>query len=256
MIPQGTVVSTSGTGCVRFITDNDAVLTAGTEFVTVNCTAEVGGASGNVASGKIDMMVTNVIGIDYVTNLYEFKGGVNAENDEALRTRVLRSYTSVSNGTNAAYYKRLALSVEGVKSANVVGRSRGSGTVDVHISGDRATVSPSLISSVKAYLEEQRELNVDVEVYPAQPVNVNLGITVYLKDGYDISDVGANVRAALYDYFDTLEVGESVYENLLGKVILSVEGVYNYEWISNHTSRYILDPDDFAVLQSVIVEEG
>lgn len=256
LVPEGTVVATSGADSVRFITDADAVITAGDAFVTVSCTAEQGGASGNVGAHTINMQVTGVIGIDHVDNLYAFKGGANAEDDTALRKRILNSYTAVSNGSNAAYYKRLALSVEGVKSANVAAKVRGAGTVDIYISGDGTTVSTDLVARVNSLVSAQRELNVDVQVYPAQPVNANLGIVVYLKDGYDINDVGNNVENALYDYFDRLEVGESVHENLLGRVILSAEGVYNYDWMNNYHSRYMLDPDAFAVLNSVVIEEG
>lgn len=51
--------------------------------------------------------------MDGVENPEGFSGGQDAETDDELRSRLLESYHAVSNGSNAAYYRRLALAQDG-----------------------------------------------------------------------------------------------------------------------------------------------
>ena len=255
-IPQGTIVGTSGDVCVTFATTRAATLAAGVLSVTVPCIAETAGFEGNVAAQTVDVIITNVIGVDSVTNSSRISGGSDAESDESLRKRVLNTYISVSNGTNAAYYKKLAESVEGVKSACVTPRGRGAGTVDVYISGYNEEASPALVADVQRLLNEQRELNVNVLVSAALSVRVSLGIVVMVKDGYDFNAVSTALRSELSSYISSLGVGEDVLESYLGRVILSVEGVYDYYWINGYNSSYTIDNNEFSKFNAITIEEG
>ncbi len=254
-IPRGTIVGTSGDACVRFITDRAATLTAGTLSTTVPCTAETAGFEGNVMAQAVDTIITNVIGIDSVTNNSRISGGSDSENDESLRNRVLNTYVSVSNGTNAAYYKMLAESIDGVKSANVIPRGRGAGTVDVYIGGYNERVSQAVVAEAQRLLNKQRELNVDVRVSAATPVSVSLGVVVMLRDGYDFNNVSSALRSALDAYISSLGVGNDVIESHLGRVILGVDGVYDYNWMTNFSTYVPINNDEFAKFNTINVGE-
>ncbi|MBR2280458.1 MAG: baseplate J/gp47 family protein [Ruminococcus sp.] len=255
-VPAGTVVSTSGENPVRFKTDGEAVIPVGDYFVTVNCTAQMGGISGNVGAGTIDTLITNVVGIDSVTNLWAFTGGNDIESDESLRQRVLDTYKSVSNGTNKSYYKKLALSVEGVYSVNVVPAGRGAGTVDIYIASQNSRASNDLINSVQNLVDSQREINVDALVSTASVDLFTCGIYVTLKDGYDLADVRANIRNSVSEYISTLDVGESVREYPLSSAILKAEGVYDFEFNNLFPSSLHADEDTLIVLDDIIVSES
>ncbi len=255
LIPQGTVVSAGGANSVRFSTDEDAVINGGEYYISVPCTACIGGESGNIGANKIDTIVTSVVGVDGVQNLWAFKGGSEKESDEALRRRVLDTYKAVSNGTNKAYYKRLALSVDGVYSANVVPLVRGTGTVDVYIASRNAPATSALVSKVQAIMTAQRELNVSVEVSTADVQNVTVAVFVTLKDGYDLNTVRENIRASVSDYFDTLEVGDGVTEHPLSAAIIRAEGVEDFTFNPLYPSLVSVDNDTYAILNNVIVEE-
>lgn len=253
-IPKGTVVSTDEAGeQYRYLTDEAAVLTAGNTLVSVSCVAEKSGSEYNVSAYKIYTLVTNVVGIESVTNPAAFIGGADRESDEQLRKRILNSYATISNGTNRAYYKRLAESVDGVKSASVLSKVRGVGTVDVYICGDKTEATTALVKRVQAVMNEQRELNVDVKVYAANIVEANLGVNIVLKQGYSADAVKENVRRSVSEYIDMLEVGEHIYESHLGKAVLSAEGVYNYSWLSTYPSYVEVDNDSIAVLGNLHV---
>lgn len=254
-IPQGTIVGTSGDTCVRFVTNQAATIVAGTLYATVPCTAEVAGFEGNVLAQAVDIIVTNVIGVDSVVNNRKITGGSDAESDESLRNRILNTYISVPNGTNAAYYKKLAESVEGVKSANVISCVRGAGTVDVYLGGYNEEVTSSMVAQAQRIINEQRELNVNVLVSAADSVNITLGVEIMIKDGYDFNAVCSALRSAIDSYISSLGVGEDVLESQLGKIVISVDGVYDYYWMSNFNSSYPINNDEFPKLSSVVIEE-
>ena len=71
--------------------------------------------------------------IETVTNREKFTGGCDAETDDELRKRIRDTYINTSNGTNAAYYEQLALTVDGVAKASAIGKARGVGTVNVYV---------------------------------------------------------------------------------------------------------------------------
>ena len=256
VIPKDTIVGTSGDSCIRFVTDRAATLNAGDMGVEVPCTAEVAGFEGNVGEWTIDVIISNVVGIDGVGNPDAFTGGSDAESDESLRGRVLNTYVSISNGTNAAYYKKLAESVEGVKSANVISHARGAGTVDVYVGGYNGQVSSAVVANVQRLLDDQRELNVDIHVAAASAENINIGIVVMIKNGYDFNDVSSRIRQALDSYITSLGVGDDILETYISRVIISVDGVYDFYCLSNYNMTFPMNNNQFGVLNTVSVEEG
>ena len=74
------------------------------------------------------------------------------ESDTALRERILDSYIDRPNGMNAAYYKALALSVDGIEKVGVLSKARGAGTVDVYVKGEGGEVSDAKLAEVQQVL--------------------------------------------------------------------------------------------------------
>lgn len=254
-IPKGTYVATSGSQSYRFITNEDAVITAGSLSVSVPATAEKGGTASNILANCADVLITAVPGISKVNNPKAFTGGTDVESDEELRSRILDTYISISNGTNTAYYKKLALSVAGVTGVCVVPRVRGTGTVDVYIANNNSKANASLIAEVQNLMDTQREVNVDVKVYTAEPLRVDLSIQLTVEDGYDFDTVAETVEQEITNYVSSLNVGEDVMDTHLGKVILSVPGVYTYYWDSTTDSNYSVSDSAFPVINQITITE-
>ena len=254
-IPYGSIVAASSVADCRFVTTSGGTLAAGSLRLSLPCIAETGGSQCNVAAEAIDVMVTNVIGIDGVKNTGETSGGVDRENDEELRARILETFKSVSNGTNAAYYKKLAENIDGVKSAKVISRARGAGTVNVNIAGYDDVVSQSKVSEVQALINEKRELNVDILVAAATKVYVTLGLYLTVESGFSFNKVKSEVTAALRKHIESLGVGDDVLETRLGKAIMEVDGVYDYRWMENYDAFYAVADDEFAVFSAANITE-
>lgn len=207
-IPAGTVCAASGENAVEYETTEAAVLPAGALTVTAAAQAVLGGRRGNAAKGAVNTLITPPAGIESVTNDVPFTGGADKEDDEALRTRLLRCFYALPNGSNTETYRRAALMTPGVKSVQVVPRANGVNTVAVYLYGDNGAVTDEVLGKVGETLEKLKEISVDVTV--AAAVAVKKPVTVYVKpkNGCAFEDAKASCTAAITAYLNAFEVGE------------------------------------------------
>ncbi|MCI1982749.1 MAG: baseplate J/gp47 family protein [Oscillospiraceae bacterium] len=209
-IPKGTVCASTGTGAVRYVTEQEATLPAGSQTVDVPAKAETPGTAGNALEEVITNMIDPPASIDTVINSSAFTGGEEAESDDSLRARLLDGCLHPSNGTNAAWYRQTALACDGIHSVNVVPRANGAGTVAVYLGGAGAAPTEAEVSCVRNLLSSEKEINVDLTVQAAQTVSVDVTCTVTPKEGKSADGIKTDCRLAVLDYFKNLGVGEPV----------------------------------------------
>ena len=229
-IPAGTVCLTAG--LAAFETTETGVLPAGATWTEIPARAVEPGAGGNVAARTIRTMTVAPAGIGSVINPEPFNGGGEAEDDEALRERVLETFRAMPNGANAAYYEQQSLTVSGVAAVKVLPKSRGLGTVDVVVASPAGIPGQSLLDQVKELLEEKREIAVDVEVTAPTPLPVTVLVQVKAGSGQNAGEVRNAVREAIRTWFDGRQLGQDILLAKLGRLIYSVPGVENYTVIS------------------------
>ena len=254
LIPAGTVVCTTG-DMRRFVTDSDAVLNNGNRSILVDVTAVQPGSAYNVRIGSIGIIVTPVLGIVSVSNNIRFSGGADAESDDALRQRIIDSYRNISNGANAAYYRSVALSVDGVYDASAVGCVRGAGTVNVYACARAGTLSSAKLQEIQALLDEKRELNVDVRVFSPAAVTANLYIRLEVEEGYDFNTVAENVHDAVADYINGLGIGHDILLSNVGEVIYHLEGVAAYKFLESYGSDREVTDKQYAAAGTIVVRD-
>ena len=251
-IPAGTVCMTAG--LVRFETAQDAVLEAGEMWVDVPVQAVEPGQAGNVPAGSITAMAVAPVGIASCANLAPCSGGVGEEDDESLRARILDTFRSLPNGTNAAYYRQLALSDDEVAAAVVVSRPRGVGSVDVVVSSHAGVPGEELLNRLSASIGEQREIAVDMQVLAPETLPVSLEVQVAVKSGYSAETVLEQVKNALNGYFTGELLGQDVLLVKLGSIVYSCEGVENYRILSPQADAAV-EKTQLPVLENLSVEE-
>lgn len=254
LIPQGTVVCTAD-NMKRFVTKYDYPMTSTHNSVAIEVEAAENGYDYNIGANKIGFMVTPVIGVGSVRNDDPFIGGSDDESDAELRARVLDSYVNISNGTNAAYYRSIAMSVDGVYSASVVGCARGAGTVDVYACGKGVPITDAKLAQIQELLSEARELNVDVRACHPTPVQINLYIRLTVRDGYYFDDVAENVRAAVTKYINELGIGHDIMLSNIGEIIYHVDGVLDYQFLESYGGNRIIDGSKYTVANSILVRD-
>lgn len=251
-IPVGTICMTPG--LVRFETQRTGLLLAGEMWADVPVKALEAGAGGNVAAGTVTEMAVAPVGIVSCTNPAGFSGGVEQEDDESLRERVLHSFRYLPNGANAAYYRQLAMADDEVAAAVVVPRPRGVGSVDVVVASHAGVPGGELLARLQEALDKEREIAVDLVVRAPETVEVNVAVEIAAKSGYEGGMVRERVKNALHDYFSGEILGQDLLLAKLGSVIYGCEGVENYR-ITLPGEDVAAEKDQLPMLGTLSVEE-
>lgn len=225
-VPEGTVCMTPG--LVRFETTQAGVVAVGQTSVTIPAQAAEAGAVGNAAAGSILNMAVAPLGVSACVNQADFTGGLDREEDKDLRVRVLESFRRLPNGANAAFYQQGALSFPEVAAAAVLPRARGKGTVDVVVATSAGVPTAALLSQLKEYFAQRREIAVDVDVKGPANVTVNLKAAVRPAAGYTFAQAKAAAERAIRSWFDGRLLGQNVLRAKLGSLLYGAEGVDNY----------------------------
>lgn len=250
-IPQGTVCAASA-AAAEFETAEAGVLLAGELTVTVPAQAIQGGKAYNAAVNTIDTLVTPPAGIERVTNPTAFSGGSDAENDEGLRARLLQSWNILPNGANGETYRRAAQQVPGVSSVNVVPRANGAGTVAVYLYGDGAPASGETIAAVQKALDELREVNVDVTVAAAEPVERRVTAYIVPKAGCTFEEAKEMCEAAVQSYFAGLTVGAPFVAAAVTAAMMGTGALTNCI-LPDSVTDYTTAADKIAVLGGITI---
>jgi len=247
-LPRGILCSTRSDPQIHFETIEDAVLEAGETEADVPAAAVDAGVSGNVLGSKICLMITGAPGITAVSNPDAFTGGADAESDHMLRTRLLSSFENISNSTNRAFYFDAAMSHDDVVSANILPRARGRGTVDVVIACHSPEQEAGAAQDLREHLEVEKEINVDVKVYPAVRDEVDVKVEIDVEPGVHFGQAVDDCTATIRNYLSVLEVGRPLMLSRLGRELLNVEGVRNY--------RILRPENDISPAQSHVIRPG
>lgn len=210
----------AGTVCLNgegtaFETTESTVILAGETYADAEAQAVKPGPQGNAVAKSITVMQTPPDGVEQVTNPQGFSGGRNQETDEAYRSRILESYKGLNNGTNVAFYRELALSVDGIDEVTVVPRINGAGSVGLLVTSDRGVVSQSALEELDTLLEQRRELGISVVVQEPENAAVTVTGTILPADGYAISQAREAVSQAISDYVGGLSIGKPLYRAAL-----------------------------------------
>lgn len=239
VIPAGTAVAARRDVSLRYLTREEAVLESGELERLVPVESILPGVEGCAAAGEVSVLVSPVAGIRQVSNPKPILGGEEAEGDEGLRRRLLESYRSTTNGTNAAFYYNYALQKEGVASAKVIPCPRGSGTVDLVVSGPG--VDSGLLAQLEGELGKIKELNVQLTVEAARERTVNLEVQVGVREGYSQQDALEQSREAILETAAQQQVGEPLRLARLVAAVLGCPGVDNCRVLAPQRDEYPLE---------------
>jgi uncharacterized phage protein gp47/JayE len=231
-IPTGTVCTSSGGGNIMYTTTEDAVLSQGAQRIEVPVKASVTGRIGNISAGKVDRMVTPVAGIDTVTNEADILGGMEEEDDNQFRKRIMDSYVCISNGANLKFYEDIALQHENVWSAKAV-TTAGTNQMTLYITDQMRNISDDVCNQVKEMVQNARELNLQVTVEKAQVVTQDISMTLYLDSLQNQMTKYAQAEFYITDYLYNRKIGESFNPyTVAAEMAQQVDGFYEVEFTS------------------------
>ena len=270
VISAGFVVLTEATGpspAIEFKTKERVQIGEdGTVTVTAECLAP--STLGNVAAHTITLLSEPISGVTSVDNPEAFSGGTDEEDDDSYRERVLAAYDEPLSGAKKDY-ERWAKEVPGVGAVYVIPLWDGPGTVKVLIMDSNGQpANQELIEAVQNHIAPDGNLGgglapigADVTVDAPEVFEVNIALTIVLKDGYTLEDVMEDLTANIKQFLGTFEINtgdrplDRITVTRLGHVVLSTEGIADYSGLTvNDNDEYIEIPEqEVPILGDVVV---
>ena len=251
VVPAGTVCTTDD-GSLNFVTVQDGTIEQGSTMAWLSCEAEDSGIRYNVGHGEVKTIVTYLsVGIR-INNASGFSGGTDDEDDESLRQRIFDSYRNIPTGANAAFYRQLAESVEGVQSASVSADANNLGYVLVVLGGRGAAPTTAVMNEATALLQQYTPLGITLQTQPTATHTVNTAVTLTVQDGFTAAEVISRTEENIRRFFLDMRVGETFYTAALGRAILATEGVANYA-LSSSMEDITVNASTMVVLGTLTV---
>jgi uncharacterized phage protein gp47/JayE len=209
---------------VSFTTDAIAAISGSS--ATVAITATEAGADGNTDASTSFTIVTPITDIDSTATVdgSGLTGGADAEDDDALLSRLLIRLRTPPSGGGPNDYVAWALEVSGVTRAWEYPQELGVGTVSVRFVVDgEADIIPAAakVTEVQTYIDALAPVTADVTV--VAPVDTPLAMTI------SITPDTAAIRTAVEAELEALmlrsaEPGGTIYLSQINEAISLAEG--------------------------------
>lgn len=232
------VVQDEATGLYFENTEGGTIPASGTKQLAMRAREE--GTASNIPNGSTLKMSTTFTGVT-VTNPDPGTGtwittlGVDAEDDDTLRTRNRTKWATLNWAAPEEAYINLALNADTDVTRVAVDDSnpRGPGTVDVYIARADGVAVSADVTTVQEAIDAVRPVSADAYTQAAAAQPVTISGTVYVTAALHDSDKEAEIEQAAIDYINSLVIGGDVLAGSTGVVpfsellhaITDVEGV-------------------------------
>src|ERR1035437_1785113 len=267
VIPVGAVVSTGDnsqsftvyvdtTKGAYSATAGGYLLPIGSTSVQVPVAAVNSGVQGNAVIGAISVMKTGISGVDTVTNASGFTNGIDAESDQALRTRFWLYIQSWSKATEAAIGYAIVSLQQGLQ-YNILefqdyGGATDYGMVTVIVDDGSGAISSPLVTACTIAVNAVRACGVRVGVYAATILSASTTMTITTAAGYDHPTVVAQVATALNNYINGLRLATTLRFTKLEQIAYDASpGVTNVSSVSLNSGTSDLVPTGVQTIKTL-----
>jgi uncharacterized phage protein gp47/JayE len=208
---------------------NGYTLPASVANVNVPVLNNVPGAAGNVVIGAINVMTSNVTGIDSVINNADFTNGADFEKDAALKLRFVAYILGLARGdiyglTSAILGTNVTIQWNLTEYYNYDGSVR-YGYFFVIADDGSGSPSPGFLSGILNTVNSVRPLGTQCQVFPPTIVSANVSMQVATAAGFVHSAVVAAVIAAVTLNINSLGLGNSLPFSVLSSWAYQIPGV-------------------------------
>lgn len=215
------------------------------------------GLAGNRLPGEeLRFAGTAPTGVDSTVTVYDITNGVDSENDDDLRARVLQRIRQPPMGGDANDYVTWALSVPGVTRAWCYPLEMGIGTVTVRFMMDDLRSEydgfpqPADVSGVLTYLETVRPVAIK-DFFVLSPLPFPINITISDLDSDDAA-TRANIEAALTAMLYEAAPGQTIYRSQVGAAVSNAIGEEHHEL--TFTTTAMPGPGYLPILGTVVYD--
>jgi uncharacterized phage protein gp47/JayE len=271
-IPLGTNVAVPGSGA-SFVVVADATnpaygatasgyaLAAGVSSLTVAVVANAAGAVANIQAGAVSVITTALPGIDTVTNLNAFTGGIDPESDAAFRARFGNYLGSLSKATDIAIGAAITGIQQGLsytisENINQAGIAQ-PGHFVVTVDDGSGAPPASLLSTVQQAVNAVRPVGSSFAVQGPVVTLANISLTLTSAAGTSHNAAVAAVASAIEGYIASLGIGMSLnYTRIAQEAYAASANVTNVSSILLQGSTADLVPPLFGVIRAGTVTVG
>lgn len=239
VVPVGAIVKSSD-GTISFSVVSDTsnpywstsaggyIRAKGVASITcpVQCLAT--GTTGNVTAGVLNLLGTQISGIDTCSNLAAATNGSNQESDAAVKARVTLWFASLSSAT----LKAVEGAIAGV-SSNLTYQVIENTTPDsvyrpgfffAAIDDGSGDAPDATVASVEAAIEAQRACGVETATIRAALVPAVIVVPVTLADGVVLASAQTVVESGVLAYVNALAVGATCSYTRISSAALTAAG--------------------------------
>ncbi|NHO32019.1 baseplate J/gp47 family protein [Acetobacter fallax] len=239
VVPVGAIVKSSD-GTIAFTVTEDStnqywsdtaggyVRPQGLASITCPVQCNTAGAIGNVSGGVINLLGTQIAGIDTCTNLSAVSNGADEESDDSVKNRMVLWFSSLSSATLMAVEASISgvasnLTYQVVENQTPGGQYRG-GYFFATIDDGSGDVSDTILNSVEDAIEATRACGVETSTLRATVIPAAIVVPVSLASGVDLMSVQTAVSGAVTNYVNALGVGSVCQYTFISSIALQAAG--------------------------------
>jgi uncharacterized phage protein gp47/JayE len=236
LIPSGSLVRTAdGTQTFAVSVDtaqsswsaasNGYVVALGAASLDLPVTALTPGLAGNVQAGTISLLASALPGIDSVSNLTTLQNGLDAESDDAFRSRFQNFIASRSRATPLAVGYAISSIQQGLnytiqENTDPSGLPH-MGSFVVTIDDGSGSPSTALLSTVQTAIDAVRPVGSIFSVRPPTVLTVGVSLIITVAPGTSKAPVQALVGNAIGIYINSLPIGAGLPLTRLAQIAYS-----------------------------------
>lgn len=222
-IPKGTVFSVSDRPFIQFASTAAVNISANNDSAVVSVKALKTGSEYNIAPDVPLTAVNPPAHLASAVSKTEFTGGCDQESDEALRERVLNSYSSRKNAVSASAVRETLLTLDDVTDAVVsAGENR---TVKVCLKTKSGTISSTLKNQVTDMLGFAALCGAKLEFIAAKEQPLGVTAEIKILSGYNPDKIKSMVKEKIAAFCSNEKIGQNYSESAIAAYCSGIDGV-------------------------------
>lgn len=245
-IAEGTELTTDDS--IIFVTNEDAIFETGITSVVCEVICMEPGTIGNIKKGSLNNILTLLPYDLTVTNTSDFISGVDEEDDESFKERIIDSTLNYPVGTSI-WYEKVAKTLVDDALYHKINPSSGK----IIYKPTNGVTNDNLIALFNQ--KENQVVNIDIdfdEAIPKPVINENMSISVIINSQYGFESVKNNIINIINNYVDNLPLGEIFKSRCVKFLIESVEGVQAVN-LSGYEDIIDLTNEEYAVIDGELI---
>ncbi|MFT8806162.1 MAG: baseplate J/gp47 family protein [Acetobacter aceti] len=175
----------------------------------VECTTP--GAIGNVMSGALNTLGTQISGIDTCTNLSSVSNGYDEEDDESVKSRINLWFSSLSSATLSSIEYAIESTSPNILYQIIENKDPSGyyrpGFFYVAVDDGSGNISSNNINQITTSIESVRACGVEFSVIRPTVIYVSVVVPITVKTGTDTTSIESALSTSISDYINSLTVG-------------------------------------------------